>query len=401
MSSYSLLDQIPGTDDVAHKGRHDLRWGPAIASIRSTRGGMESWRLGCSQTLVCVQHDYSRLPETSLIAINFQQNMLVSSTKAKPDASDGVDERIGLLAVDLAADPSDVDIDDVGGRVKMQIPYMLKQHRPRHHVAFVANEIFEHLEFPRQQVDAATAAARGARYQVEREIADPQHRFLHDSGAAARQGVDPRKQLGEGERLDEVVVAAGAQAAHPVVYLAECADDERRCGDAAFPQAADDRNAVEARQHAIDHHHRIFSGASARQTVIAVHGEIDLIAVRGEGLHELPGRFRIVFYDKNAAETSHHDVAPPVIAMITSILSSKRCPNTDFSVRNWRISHLPAQGPERCCNALRWRGSDVKMALTASFLSVSRSDPGENSDVPTFHGVVQRSEERRVGKECR
>jgi hypothetical protein len=70
------------------------------------------------------------------------RSVLVRSTDAKPDAPDGMDEGIGLPAVDLAADPADIDVDDVGGRVKMQIPYVLEQHRPRHHMAFVADKIF-------------------------------------------------------------------------------------------------------------------------------------------------------------------------------------------------------------------------------------------------------------------
>jgi hypothetical protein len=43
----------------------------------------------------------------------------------KPDASDGMDERIGLLTVDLATDASDIDVNDVGRGVKVEIPYML------------------------------------------------------------------------------------------------------------------------------------------------------------------------------------------------------------------------------------------------------------------------------------
>ena len=80
-----------------------------------------------------------------------------------------------------------------------------------------------------------------ARDEIDLEIADAQYRLLHHRGAAARQRIDPRQHLGEGERLDEIIVAAGAQAAHAVVDLAERADDERRRGDAVLAQAADDR----------------------------------------------------------------------------------------------------------------------------------------------------------------
>ena len=42
------------------------------------------------------------------------RKVLARSTDAKPDAADGMDEWIGLRSVDLAADASDINIDDVG-----------------------------------------------------------------------------------------------------------------------------------------------------------------------------------------------------------------------------------------------------------------------------------------------
>src|SRR5205085_2821748 len=39
---------------------------------------------------------------------------LAGSTEAISDAANGVDQRIGLLAVQLAAHPSDIDVDNVG-----------------------------------------------------------------------------------------------------------------------------------------------------------------------------------------------------------------------------------------------------------------------------------------------
>src|SRR5580704_18736575 len=93
-----------------------------------------------------------------------ERSVSARSTDAKPDPADRVDERVGLLTVDLAADASDVNVDDVGRGVKMQIPYMLQQHRARDHLAFVAHQILENLEFPRQQLDFPAAALHGSRH---------------------------------------------------------------------------------------------------------------------------------------------------------------------------------------------------------------------------------------------
>src|SRR5260370_21556200 len=121
------------------------------------------------------------------------RNVLVRRTDTNREPADGMDERISLLAVDLAPDTSDVDIDDVGRRVKVQIPYMLQQHRPRHDMTFVANQILQNLKFPRQQVDVPAAAAYSSRHEVEFKIADAQHRVLDDGGAAASQCLDTRQ----------------------------------------------------------------------------------------------------------------------------------------------------------------------------------------------------------------
>jgi hypothetical protein len=87
---------------------------------------------------------------------------LVRSTDTIPDTSYGVDERVGLLTIDLAADAPDVDVHGVGRGIKMQIPNMLQQHCPRNDLARIANQIFENLKFSRQQLDVPSAAGHGS-----------------------------------------------------------------------------------------------------------------------------------------------------------------------------------------------------------------------------------------------
>src|ERR1700758_4946346 len=82
-----------------------------------------------------------------------ERSVLARSTDAKSHAADGMNERIGLLVVDLLAHAADVNVDDVGGGIEMKVPHVLQQHRPRHDLALVAHEIFENLKFPQQQRD--------------------------------------------------------------------------------------------------------------------------------------------------------------------------------------------------------------------------------------------------------
>src|SRR5882757_7884330 len=178
--------------------------------------------------------------------------VLARSTETVPDAANRMDQRIGLLAIDLAAYTPDIDVDDVRGRIEMKIPDVLQQHCSGYGAAFVAHQVLQKLEFPMQQGNVFAAAAHGPRYQIDREIADTQDGLLGNNVAAPPQRLDTRQQFDKGKRLDQVVVTAGAQAAHAIVDLPERTDDQDRCGDSVVAQLAHDRDAVDVRKHAVD-----------------------------------------------------------------------------------------------------------------------------------------------------
>jgi hypothetical protein len=113
---------------------------------------------------------------------------------------------------------------------------------------------------------------------VEFEIPDTQHHFFDDTIAAPGESLNTGQQFREGERLDEVVITAGAQPAHPIINLAERTDNQGGRDDPFFPQAADDSDSIDARKHAIDRHHGIFGRASAARSVVAVDSKIDALA---------------------------------------------------------------------------------------------------------------------------
>jgi len=163
---------------------------------------------------------------------------LARSTNAKPDAANRMNERICLLVVDLAADAPDIDV-DVGRRVEMEIPDILQQHRPGHNFALIANEIFQHLEFPRPQLDVATGAGHGSRHQVHSQMTDTQDGVFDHGSAASGERLHTGEQFGEGKRLDEIIVATGAQATHPIVDFAESTDESRRAGRRRSPSSVE------------------------------------------------------------------------------------------------------------------------------------------------------------------
>src|SRR5450755_3570696 len=103
---------------------------------------------------------------------------LARSTETIPNAPKCMDQRIGLLAVDLASHTSDIDVDDIGRGIEMEVPDVLQQHGAGDDTALVAHQILQKLEFPGQQKNVHAAPAGLSRNEVDREIADPQDGLL-------------------------------------------------------------------------------------------------------------------------------------------------------------------------------------------------------------------------------
>ena len=156
-----------------------------------------------------------------------------------------------------------------------------------------------------------------------REIADTQDGLLDNGVTASAKRLDARQQFDERKRLDQIVIAPGTQAAHPIVDFSERTDDQDGCGDAVVAQLTHDGDAVDVRQHAVDRDHGIVAGGAAAQRFVAAGGQIHLVTAGREQVHELTGGFRVILDDQNAAVTSRHGLPSP-----------NDCP------RSWRLAHL-------------------------------------------------------------
>ncbi len=104
----------------------------------------------------------------------------------------------------------------------------------------------------------ARAAARHALLlPVELEVAEAQHIRRPRSGAgAAQQRADARQQFGDRERLDDIVVGAGGEAADALAFLAARGqhDDRQLPWSRAGAQAPAELDAGQARQHPVEDH---------------------------------------------------------------------------------------------------------------------------------------------------
>jgi hypothetical protein len=104
----------------------------------------------------------------------------------------------------------------------------------------------------RLQGDLTTGACDAAPERVHLEVARDEPDRLARAGRAADERLDPRQQLREGERLDQVVVRARLQAPDTVVHLALGRQEDDGRSDAAAARTLHEGQAVAVGQHDVD-----------------------------------------------------------------------------------------------------------------------------------------------------
>ena len=116
---------------------------------------------------------------------------------------------------------------------------------------------------------------------------------------ATQQRLEASGKFGQGKRLGEVVVAAGAQATHPVVHRTECAQHQDRRLDAFAAQSLNDRQPIQSREHPIYHQYVPGSGARSRQPLGSIGRTVQYITTVVECCYNFLGGPIIVFNDKH------------------------------------------------------------------------------------------------------
>ncbi|KGC71300.1 hypothetical protein DP56_5938 [Burkholderia pseudomallei] len=122
--------------------------------------------------------------------------------------------------------------DFVAERIQPLLELRLRQDHPR-----MLDQRFEQRPFARGQVDPRAGARHAARGDVDRELAEL-HERIRIARIAARDRAHARGQLGQVERLDQIVVGAGVQPRDPVRDLIERGQDDDGHRRAARAQLA-------------------------------------------------------------------------------------------------------------------------------------------------------------------
>ena len=182
--------------------------------------------------------------------------------------------------------------------------------------AGVAQQVFEQRELPRAELDRLRAALDLAGQEIERQVAGRQTRRFRGAGRAPDERLHAGEQLGEGERLGQVVVAAGLEAADAIVDGAPGAEDQHRHADAPGAQRVDQRQPVHARQLDVDDRRVVGLSQRLLEARLPVGRPIDREPRFPEPLLDKP-RNRLVVLDQ---EHAHQRSLQPAYAIAASRL---------------------------------------------------------------------------------
>src|SRR6266567_461103 len=108
----------------------------------------------------------------------------------------------------------DEHVHDVGLRIEAVVEDVFEDHGFCDRAVRVAHEIFEQREFPRLQFDQLATTADFACNQVQCEIAYCEPGRLRGLRGSPDERLNSSEQLGECERLGQVIVATGLQTLH-------------------------------------------------------------------------------------------------------------------------------------------------------------------------------------------
>src|SRR5580765_8470034 len=211
------------------------------------------------------------------------------------EAAQGHDRDAGVLQ--HLAQPVNVDLDHVlaGGRIHRE--HALVDRSLADRLAGAHQQDLEHGVFlgPQYQPPTLHREDAGAAVVLQRPEADLRRA---DAVRAPDDGLQARRQLARGERVDEVVVGAEVQASDPVLEVSAGRQRDHGAGAPALPQALQHDQAVERGERQVEHDGVIAFGGEQRVGLRAVVGRVDCVAVLLQRLGEPRGQLEAVFHQE-------------------------------------------------------------------------------------------------------
>src|SRR5512132_2684697 len=280
------------------------------------------------------------------------------------DAPDGPDADPAAGVLELAAEVADVDVDDVGEAVIVVVPDVLEDGGAAHDLTGVPHQELQQGELPGRELQGPAGQGGGVGGRVEDQVGDGEGGGpLAD--APADLGPQAGQQLLEGERLDQVVVGPGVQAADPVGHAVAGGEHEHRRPAAGLAQPPADLDPVQAGEHDVEHDGVVVPLAGPVQAVVAVQGGVDGVALLLQAPPQRPGHLELVL-DKQHPHRPPPRVHRPPPARIRHERTMRTLPGRRFSPG----SHPPLRTTDP--SRRRW---DAMAARGSTLIPGGRADP--------------------------
>ena len=218
------------------------------------------------------------------------------------DSPDGADEGFTAAGFDLAAESIDVDVDDVGVRLDAHAPDLVEDHGAADDAAGIAAEEFEQRELVGGELELFVPSGGLAAEEIEAEIEDLEDGdIVNGRGVAADEVAEAGEEFRSGEGLDEVVVAAGFQAADAIVDGAASGEDEDGGAEALLLETGDEGEAVFVGQAEVeDDGTEVDGGAEDALSSGSRGSERDFVTAFRQGLLKEAAILYIIFYNEQA-----------------------------------------------------------------------------------------------------
>jgi hypothetical protein len=165
----------------------------------------------------------------------------------------------------------------------------------------VLDEIPQQIELTRRELDALLAAPRLVQLEIDLDLANADHiggRFL--LAGASQHRTHPRQQLGDRERLGDVIVGAELEAEHLVGLGRPCRQHDDRRRNRSRPQIAADVEAVLLRQHDVEDDEVGRKARCLLQPFVAVGGGFHFVAFKLQIVAKAKPHLRLVFNHENS-----------------------------------------------------------------------------------------------------
>ena len=216
-----------------------------------------------------------------------------------PSAANGLDQPISPATVELSTQAADVDLDDIRPRDRVGAPQRGDEVLLRENLTGVTREELEKGELAGRQPNRVTVALDAERRWVDHKITDP------DQGGTpfrrtASQRADPRFQLGDRERLGQVVIGPFIQPRHAILDARQRGQHQDRCSESVLAQLSTDVETGHAVQDHIEDDETVWGGSGPGDCVRTAGNGVDRMPVVDQRHPERGGDGGLVLHDQDS-----------------------------------------------------------------------------------------------------